>query len=113
LLDDNDPRWLAFGFDLPGHTSGPDVPQNLTVTAGAAGSHTLYAHCDDARRADGYRFTVTNAADNTELAELLTQDAEATFDTLASGTKVNVVVTARNTTGESQASAPPVSVVVP
>jgi len=113
LLDDNDPRWLAFGFDLPGHTSGPDVPQNLTVTPGAAGSQTLYAHCDDARRADGYRFMVTNAADNTELAELLTTDAEATFNGLPSGTKVNVTVTARNTTGESQESDPPVVVVVP
>ena len=49
LLDDNDPRWLAFGFDQPGHTGTPDVPQNLTVTPGAAGSHTLFVHCDDAR----------------------------------------------------------------
>jgi hypothetical protein len=113
LLDDNDPRWLAFGFDLPGHRSGPDVPQNLTVTAGTAGSQTLYAHCDDARRADGYRFTVLNAADNTELAELLTLDAEATFTGLPSGVKVDVSVTARNTTGESQESDPPVVVVVP
>jgi hypothetical protein len=114
LLDDNDPRWLAFGFDLPGHTPGPDVPQNLTVTAGAAGSHILYAHCDDARGADGYRFQALNPADATVvLAQVLTQDAEATFDTLASGTKVNLVVSARNTTGESQASAPPVLIVVP
>ena len=102
LLENNDPRWLAFGFDLPDHSSGPDVPQNLTVTPGAAGSQTLFVHCDDARRADGYRFTVTNAADNSELAELLTQDAEATFDSLTTGAKVNVIVTARNATGESQ-----------
>jgi hypothetical protein len=102
LLDDNDPRWLAFGFDLPGHPSTPDVPQNLTVTTGAAGSQTLFVHCDDARRASGYRFTVTNAADGTELAEQLTQDAEATFDSLPAGANVNVAVTARNATGESQ-----------
>ncbi len=102
LLDDNDPRWLAFGFDLPGHPSTPDVPQNLTVTPGAAGSQTLFVHCDDARRASGYRFTVTNAADGTELAEQLTQDAEATFDSLPAGANVNVAVTARNATGESQ-----------
>jgi hypothetical protein len=102
LLDDSDPRWLAFGFDLPGHPGAPDVPQNLTVTAGTPGSLTLYAHCDDARRADGYRFTVNNAADNSTLAEQLTQDAEATFNGLPSGAKVNVIVTARNATGESQ-----------
>lgn len=112
LLDNNDPRWLAFGLDQPGHTGTPDVPQNLTVTAGAAGSHTLFAHCDDARRADGYRFTVTNAADNSALAEDLTQDAEDTFGNLTSGANVKIVVTARNATGESQPCAP-VSIVVP
>jgi len=112
LMDDNDVRWLAFGFDQPGHPGTPDVPQNLAVTPGAAGSHMLFVHCDDARRADGYRFTVTNAADNSALAEDLTQDAEDTLSSLSSGTKVNVTVTARNQTGESQPCAP-VTVVVP
>jgi len=102
LLDDNDPRWLAFGFEMPGHPSAPDVPQNLTVTPGAAGSKTLFAHCDDARRADGYRFTALDAANNSELAELLTQDAEATFQNLPAGKNLKVVVSARNATGESQ-----------
>jgi hypothetical protein len=55
---------------------------------------------------------VTNAADNTEVAELLTQDAEATFGSLVTGTKVNVTVTARNATGESQPSAI-ITIVVP
>ena len=87
---------------MPGHPSAPDVPQNLAVTPGAVGSQTLYCHCDDARRADGYRFTVNNAADGSELAEQLTQDAEATFNNLPAGAKVNVVVSARNVTGESQ-----------
>jgi len=113
LLDDNDPRWLAFGFDMPGHTSGPDVPENLTVTPGAAGSQALYAHCGDSRRADGFRFIIRNAAGDTILAELLTTDPEATITGLVSGTKVSATVTARNSTGESQESAPPVVVVVP
>jgi len=65
-----------------------------------------------ARRADGYRFTVTNAADNSQLAGDLTQDAEDTIGNLPSGTKVNVVATARNATGESQPCAP-VTAVVP
>ena len=102
LLDDNDPRWLAFGFEMPGHPGSPAVPQNLTVAAGAAGSQTLFAHCDDARRADGYRFTVLDAVDNSQLAELLTQDAEATFDNLPSGKNVKLIATARNAAGESQ-----------
>jgi hypothetical protein len=113
LLDDNDPRWLAFGFDMPGHTAGPDVPENLTVTPGAAGSQALYAHSGDSRRADGFRFIIRNAAGDTILAELLTTDPEATITGLVSGTKVSATVTARNSTGESQESAPPVVVVVP
>ena len=112
LLDGNDPRWLAFGFELPGHPGSPDVPQNLTVTPGAAGSHTLFAHCDDARRAEGYRFTVSNAADNSQLAQDLTQDAEDALSQLPSGAQVKVTVSARNATGESQPSAA-VTVTVP
>ena len=102
LLEDDDPRWLAFGFDQPGHTGSPDVPQNLTVTPGAAGSHTLYAHCDDSRRADGYRFSALNAADNSVLATQLTSDPQATFDNLAPGANVKVIATAKNSMGESQ-----------
>ena len=113
LMDDNDTRWLAFGFDMPGHASSPDVPQNLTVTAGAAGSQTLFFHWDDARRVDGYRAVLANAADGTVVSQQLTQDAEATFDNVPAGVTLNATVSARNTTGESQPSAPPVSIVVP
>lgn len=88
------------------------MPQNLTVTPGAVGAQTLYCHCDDARRAEGYRFTVNNAADNSELTAQLTSDAEATFTGLPSGKNVKVIVTARNATGESQPCAA-VSAVVP
>jgi len=113
LLDAKDPRWLAFGFEMPGHPSSPDVPQNLTVTAGAAGSQTLFFHWDDARRVDGYRAVLANAADGTVVSQQLTQDAEATFDNVPAGVTLNATVSARNTTGESQPSAPPVSIVVP
>jgi len=44
---------------------------------------------------------------------LLTTDPEATITGLVSGTKVSATVTARNSTGESQESDPPVVVVVP
>ncbi len=112
LLDDNDPRRLAFGFDLPGHPPSPDVPQNLVVTPGVAGSRTLFVHCDAVRRANGYWFTVTNAADNSELVVQVTHDAEATFINLPTGANVNVVVATYNATGESQPT-DPVSAVVP
>ena len=89
------------------------MPQNLTVTPGAAGSQALYAHSGDSRRADGFRFIVRNAADGSDITELLTTDPEATITGLVSGTKVSATVTARNSTGESQESDPPVVVVVP
>jgi hypothetical protein len=45
---------------------------------------------------------VSNADDDSELAQDLAQDAEDTFNNLTSGTTVKVTVTARNRTGESQ-----------
>jgi hypothetical protein len=112
LLDASDPRWLAFGFDMPGHPAGPDVPANVTVTPGGPGSHILFIHWSDARRADGYRATVTDPATGTVLAEQLTQDAEVAIANLTGGATVNITVSARNATGESQPSAP-VTAIVP
>jgi hypothetical protein len=112
LLDDSDPRWLAFGFELPGSPASPDVPENVVVAPAAAGTHTLVIHWDDARRADGYRVKVMNAAGDTQLTEMLTQDSGVAIGNLPAGATVNIAVSARNATGESQPTAP-VSAVVP
>jgi hypothetical protein len=105
LLEDSDPRWLAFGFEMPGSPSTPEVPENLTASPGAAGTHALFLHCDDARRADGYRFVVTDAAGK-KLAEQLTQDPEVIIPNLPAGATVSITVSARNAAGESQPTAP-------
>lgn len=110
LVADDDPRWLAFGFDLPGHHASPEVPQHLVVTPGAAGS--LFTHCDDTRRAESYRFKVLDAATGAVLAELLVHESQVTFEHLTSGTNVKVIASAYNSTGESQACEP-VTAVVP
>ena len=104
VLEDNDPRWLAFGFEMPGSPAAPEVPANVVTAPGAAGTRTLYIHWDDARRADGYRVIVTNTADSAELANQLSQDAEATIVNLPAGATVSIAVSARNATGESQPS---------
>lgn len=104
-MPDNHPRWLAFGFDLPGHPRAPDVPQNLIVTPGAVGSQMQFLHCDDSRGADGYRFQPWSLDGKWQLAEQLPQHAEATFNPVATGTQVKAVVKARKATGESQPSA--------
>jgi hypothetical protein len=104
LLEDNDPRWLAFGFEMPGSPATPEVPENVVAAPGAAGTHSLFIHWDDARRAEGYRVKVTNATGGAVLAEELTQDAEVSIGSLPAGATVNIVVSARNASGESQPS---------
>ncbi len=112
VLEPNDPRWLAFGFEMPGHPSGPDVPVNVTATAGGPGSRMIFVQWPEARRADGYRVTVSDPVTLVVLAELLTQDAEVSVPGLTSGDKVSLTVSARNATGESQPSVA-ISIVVP
>ena len=112
LLDDTDERWYAFGFDRPGDLNTPEVPANVTATAGAAGSGLLFVHWDDARRADGYRVIVKNTVGGAELANQLAQDAEATISGLTAGLTVAITVTARTAAGERQPS-DPVQLVVP
>lgn len=111
LIADDDPRWLAFGFEMPGHHGSPTVPTNLVVTPSTAGA--LYVHCNDARRADSYRFKLLDPADpNKVIAEQLVHEPEAMFDHLVTGTNVKVVASAHNATGESQPCAA-VAAVVP
>lgn len=112
LIGDNDDRWYAFGFDKPSDSSAPEVPENIVVTPGAAGSRSLFVDWDDARRAEGYRVKVTNAAGGAQLVMELTQDSELAINNLPAGATVNIVVSARNTTGESQPT-PPIAAVVP
>jgi hypothetical protein len=102
LLADDDPRWFLFGFDRPGHLAAPEIPANLVLTAGLAG--TLFADWDDAPRADTYRASVADAEGKT-LAERVVAESEAMFTGLPSGAKVQVTVTARNAAGESRACA--------
>lgn len=112
LIGDGDERWYAFGFDKPSDPSTPEVPENVVVTTGAAGSHSLFIDWDDARRAEGYRVKVTNAATNAQLAMELTQDSELTVTGLPAGANVSITITARNAAGESQPTEP-VTAVVP
>lgn len=55
-LDDLDPRWRRFGFNLPGAASVPEIPENVVVTPLPAAR--LQIACDHAANATGYRFFV-------------------------------------------------------
>lgn len=54
LIDDLDPRWLSFGFNMPGTPEVPEVPQNVEVDNQVPGE--LYVTCDASSLADHYRF---------------------------------------------------------
>jgi hypothetical protein len=108
-ISDDDPRWYAFGFVRPIDPEVPEVPEDLVVTLGAAGSKTTYWDWDDAPRADNYRLRITNPATSEEVFNDLFSDSDATvtLSALASGTALQAVVTGRTTEGgESQPSAP-------
>jgi hypothetical protein len=106
LIEDDDERRYAFGFDKPRDPSTPEIPENVTAAPGAAGSGTLFINFDDARRARGYRVKVTNAAGGAQLASVLVEDSDATITGLPAGANVNITVTARNDAGESQPKTP-------
>lgn len=105
LIGEDDDRWYAFGFDKPSDPSTPEVPANLTVVAGAAGSKTLIADWDDSRRADNYRLRAVTKADGKEVANEIAQDSQLslTLGSVAAGAVVVITVTARNAAGESPA----------
>jgi hypothetical protein len=114
LLADDDDRWYAFGFEKPSDPHTPETPANLTAVAGAAGSRTVIADWDNARRADNYRLCAALKTDGTVVANEITQDSQFSLvlAALASGTVVILTVTARNAAGESPAS-DPVEIAVP
>jgi hypothetical protein len=103
LLDDKDPRWLAFGFDLPGRASVPDVPQHLVATPGAAGSRSIFYDWDNARRADNYRIVLQNAAGDEVLNEIV-GESEYMATNLPVGATLTASVTGHNAAGDSQPS---------
>ena len=105
LLDDDDPRWYAFGFERPSDPETGTVPENVIVAPGAAGSGRLFVDWDDARRAEKYRARVINVTNpGTTLATKIVEESEATFDGLPSATSIRVMVTTLNDAGESQPS---------
>lgn len=116
LLQPDDDLWYAFGFEKPSDPDTPEVPENLVLTPGAAGSRMMFCDWDDARRGESYRVTVfDNATPPNQLAAEIVQESEATFhlSAVAGGTAIKVVVTARNRKGGESGSSAPASGSVP
>ena len=103
LLDDNDPRWLAFGLNMPGATNLPDQADSLVLTAGGVG--VVLSDWSDASRATRYRIfkqVMTVDADFVHVTNVT--DSDYTFTGLPSGKTVRVKIIAANDAGEAQPS---------
>jgi hypothetical protein len=104
LLDEDDPRWYAFGLNRPADPDRPDIPDSLVLTAGPAG--TVLVDWADARRAERYRvFRQIVGADADFVHAVTVTESDATLSGLPSGSTVKVRVTAANAAGESAPSA--------
>jgi len=102
LIKDDDPRWLAFGLNLPAAPNTPDIPDGLVLHAGPAGSGTLYADWDDMPRADRYRVWKQIVGVDTEFVVAVTvTDSDATLAGLPAGKPIKGRVTAANDAGET------------
>jgi hypothetical protein len=111
LIEDDDERWYAFGFDKPNDPDTPAVPEHVVITFGALGTK-IFIDWGAARRATSYRVTATDKAHDPPvvLEEKIVTESEATLTTIPSGTQFNVTVTSRNSKGgESAPSDPPAS----
>jgi hypothetical protein len=114
LLADDDPRWNAFGLNLPSAPNTPDVPDvpdAPILTAGAPG--TVLADWADARRADHYRvFKQIVGVDADFVFVDNPTDSDCTLTGLPHGATVKICVSAVNAAGESLKS-DPAQIVVP
>jgi hypothetical protein len=113
LIRDDDERWEAFGFSKPSQPGTPEVPENVVLTPGAPGSHTLFIDWDDALRAARYRVIVTNTANPpVELKKEIVRESDVTFNDLPAG-GVKITISSRNAKGGESAATAPVNGTVP
>jgi hypothetical protein len=104
-LEDLDPRWRWFGFNLPGAPTVPAVPEGVAVFA-LPGAR-LQISCDPAAGATRYRFYAQRLIVDPVPVALGTAD-EPLFisEALVPGQEYRVYVSASNEGAESQLSAP-------
>lgn len=104
LLEDDDPRWLAFGLNMPGADVTPEGPTALVLTPGP--EHSVYANWDDVSNADYYRVYVETGAPGSGFVAVPTTfaDSDATLGPYSPGQTIRVKVTAVSGVLEGPAS---------
>jgi hypothetical protein len=104
LLEDDDPRWLAFGLNLPGATNLPEPADGLVLTAGGPG--VVLADWSDASRATRYRvFKQVTTVDANFVAADTVNDSDCTLSGLPGGKTVRVQIVSANDAGQGLPSA--------
>ena len=102
-LDPLDPRWVAFGFNIPGAQATPDVPENLLAIL--IGPTAAALKWDASARADYYRvWKKVHGTNDDYVAAGSPADLDFTLENLPAGSTIDIVVTAVNSGGESAVS---------
>jgi hypothetical protein len=104
LLEDDDERGSAFGFSKPSDPDMPEVPENLVITPGPAGSHMGFIDWDNALRATSYRVIKRNVDNTPELKDIIVTESEVTVSDLDSATPITVVVSSRTPRAANRAA---------
>ncbi len=102
-LDPLDPRWKAFGFNLPGATETPEVPTNLSVIL--IGPTAASIKWSAAARAEYYRVWMKIHGSATDYETVGSPaDLDFTLENLPANSMVDIVISAVNNGGESAVS---------
>ena len=111
VLADDDPRWRAFGLNIPADTHVPEAVTGLTLSAGGAGE--LFAGWEESVRAVRYQVEIFVVGSDVALHHVATvYDPNAELTDLTPGASVRVRVIAVNA-GGSSAPSEEVTAVVP
>jgi hypothetical protein len=112
LLDDDDPRWYAFGLIPSALEDTPEQPTGLLLNPQPDG--TILADWADAPRASGYRLEILIVGVDPAFHLFLSvTDSDATLSGLAAGATVQVRVIAVNAEGDTSPPSDVVTVQVP
>ena len=103
LMPGDDPRWAAFGLNLPAGPTLPDKPTGLVMTAGGAGQNFL--DWNDAARADSYKVLRRLPGEPDFSVVATVSDSDAMVAALAAGGTAEYAVEAVNAAGPGPRSA--------
>ena len=103
-LPDDSPLWYAFGLNRPADPATPGIPDQLVLTAGAAGSGTVIVDWTTSRRATGYRVKIQVTGEAQPRLFGLFADDQTTVTGLPLGPVLTVTIIAHNEAGDSAES---------